>query len=91
MPTLVATEKRAIQPDIGQVVHRSEAQPDRLAFPAPGQVKAGLVPGETQIIPQIGELIVPTGGHGNGTSAEAVEPTIRLAQPLFIDAEIPVA
>ena len=68
MPTLVAAGLLSVHPHVRPVVHRAEAQPDPFILPATRHTEGGLMPNATEVVPQILELVVPTGRHSDDSA-----------------------
>ncbi len=66
MPAFVGSQLHAVEPDLGQVIHRAKAQENSFVHRRRVAAETSLVPGRAQIIPKAGELFVPTGGNREG-------------------------
>src|SRR5258708_7439792 len=90
MTTFVRTQLNAIEPDLRQIIDRSETHEDLLLLPSPGQIKARLIPGRAKIIPMVRELLIPARWHSNGLRLlKAVDPARALATIFGVETEIP--
>src|SRR5215207_1129124 len=88
----VPPELNAIQPDLGQVIDRTEPDPDMLegGIPPPRQIKSSLIPGMAQVIAHIFELVIPTRRDSRRASiTEAVWQPRRCARACRIETQVP--
>src|ERR1035437_4919298 len=89
MPALVAAERLAVEPHLGDVVHRPEAQRELEAVDR-RCVEAPLVPGGPQLVAHAHELVVPTSWDGDRRGVGyAGAPARRAAHVVRVEADRP--
>ena len=88
----VLGHERPVDPDLGRVVGRADAQQHPLASPALWDPHLGAVPRETQVVARVVEQVVPAAGHGDrARRLEPVEPAGGLAFVLRVELKLPEA
>jgi hypothetical protein len=80
MSALILTQRLPVEPDVGQIGHRAETQPEPAIPVEPERhVEACLVPGRAEEVAQVFKLLVPTGGNRDDASATKTGRPILLA------------